>query len=274
MANNDDLDELADIVDDDVLGDSEINTALAGVVAADSVDPETISLISRALKQPNGSMLMPTEAQHLLHQKALLVNSKLLNEEDIIVTTADGRSGMHFLNHVVKATQTPLITITGPRTGALYPGDEANYPGVALLKLYGAKKAKAATSTEANEQELARAASVTVWREVKLMPQHKDGLSRFVRGPVKGVDYKDIAPKLSLITFNRPASRKRKQPSLTVVPLAMVTTNGNGENMHVELGDVKQQLTTLRMEVQQLQQQVQEQQEQLLLLLGKTANLF
>jgi hypothetical protein len=137
-AMDEDLSELLS----DVLPDfADIHAALA---KTRGVDPEVALLISSALERPNQPS--PKDVQRLLHQQVALVDARVLTAEAVVVVKTDGNSGMHFLMHASKATETPLINLCGPCSGTLCPGDEAAHPGKALLKTIGSKNSKGQSS--------------------------------------------------------------------------------------------------------------------------------
>lgn len=147
--------------------------------------------------------LTPKEAQQVLNEQVSLAASGQVREEACINVDTGFSGGMHFLVHAQKAQETPLITIAGPGSGYLCPGDEVAYPGKAMLKVQASKNAKVPAErwTSAHAR-----LTVTAWREVDLVPKHSDSgsvgsLSRNMHHPKKDCDYYDITPKVSLITF-------------------------------------------------------------------------
>ena len=194
------------------------------------------------------------EAQRLIHNQ----QSLKLHEAASIEVTTDGNSGMHFLMHAPRASGSPLFTLSGPGSGTLCPGDEAAFPGHALLKLAASRKPTADGWTEEHSR-----LNVVAWREVLIgakhgKTDHSDGTLRAnIRGPKVGEDFIDVKPKVSLITWAVPASNKRMRGASMGASQAVLSSNDHPADGGQCLGnaDICRELMRLRAQVQRNEQQ-------------------
>ena len=244
--------ELADLLD---ASDTDLSTAFEKR-DSERVDSELASLVS-LLDDPG--QLKTTEIQRLLRRREEFVKLSIISERSRVTVKTGGTSGLHFLLHASRSTETPLFTLNGPRSGTLCPGDEESYPGMALLKVAASKSTcinAADRLTEAHES-----LSVTAWREVRLGPKHISGLSGNVRSPEKDSDYVDgdVLPKVSLVIFVPPASNKRPATSRDEMQAPNVD----------DMGSIKQEIAAMRLDQAAMRIQMQMPQQQVQLLTGK-----
>jgi len=146
--------------------------------------------------------VLAKEMQKLLHRRAELVESALVPEYPEIQPAGGEVVGrLHFLLHGGRSQLGPPdIVAPGPASGYMYPGDEAAYPGLAILK------------TDASGGDKL-GVKVAIYREVKLGPAHEAGdirtLAQPKKAPSKSADFEECSPKISMIVITPNNKRPR-----------------------------------------------------------------